>query len=88
MSGPALTALEVVKDPVLWKSSPGDVYIVWTEASGHELNAGSSFDRFHCLRDCQPVVPIEVGGEDIGDLERVFWLEGVKVEELDYLRLR
>ena len=64
------------------------MYIVWTEASGHELNAASSFNRFHCLRDCQPVVPVEVGGEDIGDLGEVVLGAGVKVEELDYLRLR
>ena len=67
-------------DLVGWKCSPGDVHIVRTEASRHELNAGSSLDRFHRLRDCQPVVPVEVGGEDIGDLG-----EGVLVGEVDGL---
>ena len=61
------------------------MYIVWTEASGHELNAGSSFDRFHCLRDCQPVVPVEVGGEDVGDLGEGVLVGGVKVKEVDGL---
>ena len=82
MSEPALSSLQAIKDSVLWKSSPGDVYIVWTEAPWHELNAGSSLDGFHSLRDCQPVVPVEVGGEDIWDLGEIVLGPGVKVEEM------
>ena len=70
------------KEPVVWESSPGDVHIVWTEASWHELNAGSSLDGFHSLRDCQPVVPVEVGGEDIGNLGEVVLGAGLNVEEM------
>ena len=58
------------------------MYIVWTEAPWHELNAGSSLDGFHSLRDCQPVVPVEVGGEDIWDLGEIVLGPGVKVEEM------
>ena len=47
---------------------PCNVDVVWTETSRHEFDARSSFDGFHCLRDRQPVVAVEVRGKDIRNL--------------------
>ena len=47
---------------------PCNVDVVRTETSRHKFDARSSFDGFHCLRDRQPVVAVEVRGKDIRNL--------------------
>ena len=60
--------IRVKSESLAGTAIPCNVDVVRTETSRHKFDARSPFDGVHCLRDRQPVVAVEVRGEDIRNL--------------------